>query len=94
MSVKFPRNCPKSSKAFIEKMLTKSPQHRMGGGYEQLKKHIFFEGLDWKGLQNKTLDSFYKPSDDVKVKPAQIQKALGKEKYKAPNKFLSDKSSK
>ena len=62
MTVKFPRNCPKSSKNFIEKMLSKSPQHRMGGGFAQLKKHIFFEGVEWKKISNKTAEAFYKPS--------------------------------
>ena len=33
-SVKYPRNCPKSSKSFIEKLLSRSPQHRIGNGYE------------------------------------------------------------
>ena len=41
-SVKYPRSCSKSGKSFIEKMLSRSPQHRIGGGYEELKKHVFF----------------------------------------------------
>ena len=53
MSVKYPRNCPKNSKAFIEKMLNKSPQHRVGGGFQDIKKHVFFDGIDWKKMKNK-----------------------------------------
>jgi len=63
MSVKYPRNCPKSSKSFIEKMLNKSPQHRVGGGFEELKKHAFFDGINWKKLREKELEVFYKPPE-------------------------------
>lgn len=76
--MKYPRSCPKSSKAFIEKMLSKSPQHRIGGGYEELKKHIYFDGLDWKKLISKNIEPFYKPSEETKIKQAEIDKALTK----------------
>ncbi len=75
-------------------MLNKSPQHRIGGGYEQLKKHIYFDGIDWKKLISKDIEPFYKPSDETKIKAAQIEKALTKQRNKAPGKFLAEKSAK
>ena len=91
-SVKYPRNCPKSSKSFIEKLLSRSPQHRIGNGYEELKKHSFFEGFNWDSITQKTASTFYNPSDDLKIRKAQIQKAMSKDKNKAPQRFLADKS--
>lgn len=75
-------------------MLNKSPQHRVGGGFEELKKHVFFEGLDFKNLKAKKLQAFYRPSEDVKIKEHEIERALAKEKYRAPQKFLNDKTTK
>jgi len=34
-------------------MLSKSPQHRNGNGYEELKKHVFFDGVEWDKLIRK-----------------------------------------
>lgn len=31
----------------------------MGNGYEELKKHAFFEGINWKKLLDKELEPFY-----------------------------------
>lgn len=40
------------------------------------------------------MEVFYKPSEEVSVKPAEIERALAKEKNKAPGRFLLDKSGK
>jgi hypothetical protein len=42
----------------------------------------------------KTMDTFYTPSIDVHVKPGEIEKALAKEKNRAPARFLADKTNK
>lgn len=37
--------------------MTKSPKQRLGygaQGFEQLKSHAWFQGLDWNELENKT----------------------------------------
>lgn len=91
VSVKYPRNCSKATKAYIEKMLSKNPQHRIGGGYEELKKHIFFDGFDWKALLNKELPTFYNPPEETLIKKVEIEKALTKEKNRAPNRFVADR---
>ncbi|KAL9552513.1 hypothetical protein MBANPS3_003726 [Mucor bainieri] len=41
----------------IEGLLTRSPKHRLGHGaqgFEKLKSHAWFQGLDWESLENKT----------------------------------------
>jgi hypothetical protein len=43
---------------------------------------------------SRTLETFYKPAEEVKVKPAEIERALAKEKNKAPGRFLADKNGK
>jgi hypothetical protein len=55
---------------------------------------MFFEGFEWKKLMAKAMDTFYKPSIDVQVKPGEIEKALAKEKNKAQIRFLADKANK
>ena len=50
--------------------------------------------MDFKNLKAKKIEAFYKPAEEVKVKKVEIDKALAKERYKAPGKFLHDKTSK
>jgi hypothetical protein len=36
-------------------LLSRSAQHRMGNGYEELKKHAFFDGMNWTKLLDKEI---------------------------------------
>lgn len=51
--VKYPRSCPKHCKSLIETLLSREPQQRLGHGYEQLRKHPFFNGNNWTRLLRK-----------------------------------------
>ncbi|KAG1067974.1 hypothetical protein G6F42_026436 [Rhizopus arrhizus] len=47
----------KECQQVIEGLLTRSPKHRLGHGaqgFEKLKSHAWFQGLDWESLENKT----------------------------------------
>lgn len=49
---------------FIKKLLVKDPRKRLGGGETdalELKKHIFFETLDWDLLSEKKIPAPFKP---------------------------------
>lgn len=49
---------------FISKLLVKDPRLRLGGGEEdakELKRHPFFEGLDWAALARKEIPAPFKP---------------------------------
>ena len=71
-SIKYPRNCQKNCKVFIEKLLSRSPQHRMGNGYEELKKHAFFDGINWKKLLDKEIEPFYLLDESFILKEDEI----------------------
>jgi serine/threonine kinase 32 len=45
--------------------MTKSPKHRFGHGpqgFEKLKSHSWFRGLDWESLENKTANPPFIPN--------------------------------
>lgn len=49
---------------FISKLLVKDPRQRLGGGEEdakELKRHSFFDGLDWDALARKEIPAPFKP---------------------------------
>lgn len=49
---------------FISKLLVKDPKQRLGGGEEdakELKRHPFFEGLNWDALARKEVPAPFKP---------------------------------
>ncbi len=42
---------PDDAKDLIARMLQQNPMDRLGlGGAQEVKEHIFFDGLDWDGL--------------------------------------------
>ena len=48
----------------LKKLLIKNPSERLGGkdGFEEIKKHPFFEGINFDDIINKKVDIEYKPS--------------------------------
>ena len=50
--------------AIIRALCKLEPQNRLGyqkGGVGDIRKQRWFQGFDWKGLQNQTLDSPFDP---------------------------------
>lgn len=52
----YPNNFPDVAKDLIDQLLELDPDKRIGnrepGGYEELKAHSFFDGIDWHNLPN------------------------------------------
>ncbi|CAO3644039.1 unnamed protein product [Mucor hiemalis] len=67
--LEFPEDIQISSegKDVIKGLLTKSPKHRLGQGaqgFEKLKSHSWFQGLDWTTLENKTANPPFIPNNN------------------------------
>jgi len=55
--ITYPKNFPPVAKDLIENLLIINPANRIGareGGYQELKDHPFFEGIDWNNLHKQT----------------------------------------
>jgi hypothetical protein len=50
----------KIAKKFIEQLLNRSPEARLGGSYATLKAHRWFEKLDWVCLNHSRTDFLIK----------------------------------
>ncbi|KAF2070362.1 hypothetical protein CYY_008318 [Polysphondylium violaceum] len=63
----YPKNMNPVVKDLIEKLLVLRPSERLGslsaGGFENLKKHPFFAGLEWDSLSSKTPPPIKPPAD-------------------------------
>ena len=64
--LRFPKSpsVSKNAKDFIKKLLIKNPTNRLGHakGFEEIKKHEFFKGINFDNLINKTIGAEYKPT--------------------------------
>ena len=64
--LRFPKkiNISKTAKDIITKLLVKRQDQRFGakGGFEEIKKHPFFEGIDFEGLLQKKIKPPFKPA--------------------------------
>ncbi|CAD8190052.1 unnamed protein product [Paramecium octaurelia] len=65
----------KSAKPFIEQLMNKIPEVRLGGSYTTLKSHAWFKDFDWEKLLTKSLKAPLMPGKDKIMTPAQIQTA-------------------
>ena len=70
--IKFPKNNNISAEAkdLLQKLLIKEKNDRLGfeGGFDVIKKHYFFKGIDFNILTEKIIESPFKPSLDDEVK--------------------------
>ena len=78
--LRFPKtpSVNKNTKDFIKKLLIKNPTNRLGHakGFEEIKKHEFFKGLNFDNLINKTIEAEYKPTiegDILKQKEKNVE---------------------
>ena len=62
-NLEFPKWSDKKSKSkdFISQMLSPNPAKRIVGGFENIKAHPWFAGLDWDQLLSKKIKSPYVP---------------------------------
>ena len=64
--IDFPSFVSPVAKQFISKLLEKDPDRRLGSGefgFETIKNHPFFEGLNWDDLLNKRIAPEWIPED-------------------------------
>ena len=59
--LKYPRKCKSTERGFIERLLRKNPQERLGNGFEELKENNFFSNTDWKKILKKEIQPFHIP---------------------------------
>ncbi|XP_062523255.1 cGMP-dependent protein kinase 1-like isoform X2 [Corticium candelabrum] len=56
--IEFPRRFPRNAFALIKRVCRESPVDRLGNqkdGMKDIKKHKWFQGFDWDGLVNRTI---------------------------------------
>ena len=61
-----------STKAFLEQLLSKFPEARLGSSHESIKKHEWFAGFDWEALLQQSLTPPFKP----KYSPEDVQNSF------------------
>ena len=63
--LRFPKKFKVSddAKDLLVKLLEKNQKERFGinGGFEEIKKHPFFKGMDFKALEEKKIEAPFKP---------------------------------
>ncbi|XP_024120560.1 serine/threonine-protein kinase N2 [Oryzias melastigma] len=62
--VRYPANLSKDATSLIQQLLQKDPKLRLGAGEEdasEIKRHIFFQGMDWDALLAKKLKPPFLP---------------------------------
>eukprot|EP01095_Lingulamoeba_sp_RSL-Kostka_P010906 TRINITY_DN400_c0_g3_i1.p1 TRINITY_DN400_c0_g3~~TRINITY_DN400_c0_g3_i1.p1 ORF type:complete len:513 (+),score=225.01 TRINITY_DN400_c0_g3_i1:218-1756(+) len=68
----YPENFPDVGRDLIDQLLELDPEKRLGnreeGGYEELKNHEFFEGIDWENLSTTTPPEIA-PPDELPIFP-------------------------
>ncbi|KAL1497630.1 hypothetical protein ABEB36_008558 [Hypothenemus hampei] len=58
-AIDFPKNITRNATALIKKLCRDNPAERLGyqkGGISDIQKHKWFDGFNWEGLVNRTLD--------------------------------------
>jgi len=61
----FPNYLSNSAKSFLSALLERNPKERLGGGdndAEDVKKHAFFDSIDWQKMLRKELTPPFKPT--------------------------------
>eukprot|EP00475_Leptophrys_vorax_P042043 TRINITY_DN7935_c0_g1_i1.p1 TRINITY_DN7935_c0_g1~~TRINITY_DN7935_c0_g1_i1.p1 ORF type:complete len:534 (+),score=138.56 TRINITY_DN7935_c0_g1_i1:37-1638(+) len=67
-SLRFPPHLTPDCRDLIISFLNRSPEKRLGGGaggVEDVKKHVFFNGLDWEGILQKKVQPPFRPKIDA-----------------------------
>ena len=81
--LRFPSYVPGAAVSFLEGLLTRDPEKRLGSGpngSENVKKHPFFKSIDWEKLEKKELEPPFKPKVKSSTDISQIDTAFTAEK--------------
>ncbi|CAG0888429.1 unnamed protein product [Darwinula stevensoni] len=58
-AIEFPRNITRNATALIKKLCRENPSERLGyqkGGIKDIQKHKWFDGFNWEGVLNRSLN--------------------------------------
>lgn len=59
----FPPNLVGEARRILTSLLQKNPAQRLGShGAEEIRRHLFFHGLDWNALANRRIMPPFRPS--------------------------------
>ncbi|KAJ3224500.1 Serine/threonine kinase [Clydaea vesicula] len=64
-SIEYPPNLPRETFAILNQLLNRNPARRLGGGKmdaEEVKKHPYFNGVDWNAILSKQIPPPWKPT--------------------------------
>jgi len=81
--LKFPSYLSEKAKSFLAGLLDRDPKQRLGGkesDAEEVKKHAFFEGIDWAKMAKKELKAPFVPNNqDGKMDVSNIDEEFKQE---------------
>jgi serine/threonine protein kinase len=63
--LKFPTYVSRKASSFIQKLLNRNPQERLGAnGATEVKAHPFFESINWSALSQREMEPPFNPLQD------------------------------
>lgn len=74
----FPSSMSEDAKSLLEGLLTRDADARLGG--KSLKKHPFFDKIDWDKLERKEIEAPWKPPVETNTDTTQIDEFFKAEK--------------
>jgi len=81
--LRFPSYVSSEAQSLLEGLLTREVEKRLGSGPDgsgEVRKHKFFNGIDWEKLERKELDAPFKPKVKSETDISQIDTAFTQEK--------------
>jgi len=81
--LRFPSYVSSEAQSLLEGLLTREVEKRLGSGTDgsqEVKRHTFFNGIDWEKLERKELETPFKPKVKSDTDTSQIDTAFTQEK--------------
>jgi serine/threonine protein kinase len=81
--LRFPSYVSSEAQSLLEGLLTRDVDKRLGSGADgsfDIKKHVFFTGIDWEKLERKEIEPPFRPKVKSEVDTSQIDTAFTQEK--------------
>jgi len=81
--LRFPSYVSSEAQSLLEGLLTRDVDKRLGSGADgsnDIKKHVFFSGIDWEKLERKEIEPPFKPKVKSETDTSQIDTAFTQER--------------
>lgn len=81
--LRFPSYVSAEAMSLLEGLLTREVEKRLGSGPDgsnEVKRHVFFNGIDWEKLEKKGVDAPFRPKVKSETDTSQIDTAFTQEK--------------